>query len=142
MTSPLHFLLTPDKASSRILKRKIVEQSSLLNATVGTWLELVREKLKSNMLFKHIPRLLKFAGPMILSTSAITFMQIIDAIILSQYSSESVTAIGPSGMAVFLFQGFLFGTAAYSGAFVAHSHGRSDIYMLQTLHGVILRPGA
>jgi len=63
---------------------------------------------------------------MILSTSAITFMQIIDAIILSQYSSEAVAAIGPSGMAVFLFQGFLFGTAAYSGTFVAHSHGRGD----------------
>lgn len=82
-------------------------------------------------MFKHIPRLLKLAGPMILSTSAITMMQIIDAIVLSQHSSEAVAAIGPSGMAVILFQGFLFGTAGYAGTFVAHSHGRGDT------HGVL-----
>lgn len=63
---------------------------------------------------------------MILSTSAITLMQIIDAVVLSRYSSESVAAIGPSGLAVILFQGFLFGTAGYAGTFVAHSFGRGD----------------
>jgi multidrug resistance protein, MATE family len=78
------------------------------------------------MTFKHVPSLLKLAGPMILSTSAITLMQIIDAIVLSRYSSEAVAAIGPSGLAVFMFQGFLFGTAAYAGNFVAHNHGRGD----------------
>ncbi|TSK09203.1 MAG: MATE family efflux transporter [Geobacter sp.] len=75
----------------------------------------------------HVPRLLKLAGPMILSTSAITLMQIVDAIVLSRYSSEAVAAIGPSGLAVILFQGFLFGTAGYAGTFVAHSHGRGDL---------------
>ncbi|GFO68000.1 MATE family efflux transporter [Geomonas limicola] len=74
----------------------------------------------------HIPRLLKLAGPMILSTSAISLMQIIDAIVLARYSREAVAAIGPSGLAVILFQGFLFGTAGYAGTFVAHSHGRGD----------------
>ena len=78
------------------------------------------------MALRHIPRLLKLAGPMILSTSAITMMQIIDAIVLSRYTSEAVAAIGPAGMAVILFQGFLFGTAGYAGTFVAHSHGRGD----------------
>jgi multidrug resistance protein, MATE family len=78
------------------------------------------------MIFKHVASLLKLAAPMILSTSAITLMQIIDAIVLSRYSSESVAAIGPSGMAVFMFQGFLFGTAAYAGTFVAHNHGGGD----------------
>jgi len=73
-----------------------------------------------------VPRLLKLAGPMILSTSAITVMQIIDAIVLSRHSSEAVAAIGPSGLAVILFQGFLFGTAGYAGTFVAHNHGRGD----------------
>ena len=74
----------------------------------------------------HIPRLLKLAGPMILSASSITIMQIIDAIILSRHSSASVAAIGPSGMAVILFQGFMFGTAGYAGTFVAHNHGRGN----------------
>ena len=78
------------------------------------------------MTFKHVPSLLKLAGPMILSTSAITLMQIIDAIVLSRYSSEAVAAIGPSGLAVFMFQGFLFGTAGYAGTFVAHNHGSGD----------------
>ncbi|HJV66978.1 MAG TPA: MATE family efflux transporter [Geomonas sp.] len=63
---------------------------------------------------------------MILSTSAITLMQIIDALVLSRHSSQAVAAIGPAGMAVILFQGFLFGTAGYAGTFVAHSHGRGD----------------
>lgn len=77
-------------------------------------------------MFKHISRLLKLAAPMILSTSAITLMQLIDAIVLSRHSSEAVAAIGPSGMAVILFQGCLFGTAGYAGTFVAHNHGRGD----------------
>jgi len=77
-------------------------------------------------MFKHIPGLLKLAGPMILSSSAITMMQIIDAVVLSQHSSEAVAAMGPSSLAVILFQGFLFGTAGYAGTFVAHSHGRGD----------------
>ena len=84
------------------------------------------------MSFKHVLRLLKLAGPMILSTSAITFMQIIDAIVLSRHSSESVAAIGPSGLAVILFQGFLFGTAGYAGTFVAHCHGRGDAHGVRT----------
>jgi MATE family multidrug resistance protein len=78
------------------------------------------------MRFHHIPRLLKLAGPMILSSSAITLMQIIDTIILSRHSSEAVAAIGPSGMAVILFQGILFTTSGYAGTFAAHHHGRGD----------------
>lgn len=65
---------------------------------------------------------------MILSTSAITIMQVIDAFLLSRYSTAAVAAIGPSGLAVTMFQGFLFGTAGYAGIFVAHSHGRGDTH--------------
>lgn len=74
----------------------------------------------------HVPRLLRLAGPLILSSSAIMTMQIIDAFVLSWHSAEAVAAMGPSSLAVILFQGFLFGTAAYAGTFVAHSHGRKD----------------
>ncbi len=79
-------------------------------------------------LFAHIPRLLKLAAPMILSSSTITLMQLIDAVVLSRYSSDAVAAIGPAGMAVILFQGVLFGTAVYSGTFVAHCFGRGDTH--------------
>lgn len=78
------------------------------------------------MHFNHVPRLLKLAIPMILSTSAISIMQIIDAIVLSRYSSAAIAAIGPAGMAVIMIQGFLFGTSSYAGTFVAHSYGRRD----------------
>lgn len=78
-------------------------------------------------MFQHIPPLLKLAVPLILSSSAVTMMQIIDAFVLSRHSSEAVAAIGPSSLAVILFQGFLFGTAGYAGTFVAHSHGRADL---------------
>jgi Na+-driven multidrug efflux pump len=50
-------------------------------------------------MFTHIPRLLKLAGPMILSSSAITMMQIIDAIILSRHSSAAVAAM-PMGLRI------------------------------------------
>ena len=63
---------------------------------------------------------------MILSTSVITLMQLIDAAVLSRHSGSAVAAIGPAGMALILFQGFLFGTAGYAGTFVAHSFGRGD----------------
>ncbi len=82
--------------------------------------------MKQRLRFNHIPRLLKLAGPMILSTSAITMMQIIDTIVLSYDSSQAVAAIGPSSMAVILFQGFLFGTAGYAGTFVAHNYGHGN----------------
>ncbi|MCE1225487.1 MAG: MATE family efflux transporter [Geobacteraceae bacterium] len=82
--------------------------------------------MKQRLRFNHIPRLLKLAGPMILSTSAITLMQIIDTIVLSYDSSQALAAIGPSSMAVILFQGFLFGTAGYAGTFVAHNHGQGN----------------
>lgn len=86
---------------------------------------MLQQKTKSARK-NHIPRLLKLAGPMILSTSTITMMQIVDTIILSHYSSQAIAAIGPSSMAVILFQGFLFGTTSYAGTFVAHNHGRGN----------------
>ncbi|ABW66223.1 MATE family efflux transporter [Desulfosudis oleivorans] len=77
-------------------------------------------------MFNHVPRLLRLAFPLILSSSAVMTMQIIDTIVLSWHSAEAVAAMGPSSLAVILFQGFLYGIAAYAGTFVAHSHGRGD----------------
>lgn len=77
-------------------------------------------------MFNHIPRLLKLAGPMILSSSAITIMHLVDALVLSRHSGDAIAAMGPSSLAVILFQGFLFGTTGYAGTFVAHNHGRGD----------------
>lgn len=77
-------------------------------------------------MFKHVKPLLKLAGPMILSSSMVTLMQLVDAIVLSRHSSDAVAAMGPSSMAVILVQGLLFGTSGYAGTFVAHHHGAND----------------
>ena len=77
-------------------------------------------------MFRHLPALLKLAGPMILSSSMVTLMQLVDAIVLSHHSSAAVAAMGPSSMAVILVQGLLFGTSGYAGTFVAHHHGAED----------------
>lgn len=87
-------------------------------------------------MFAHIPRLLQLAGPMILSTSAITMMQLIDAVVLSRHSSEAVAAIGPAGMALILFLGLLSGTAGYAGTFVAHSFGHGDTHGVRASAGM------
>ena len=63
---------------------------------------------------------------MILSSSMVMWMQVVDALVLSRHSDAAVAAMGPSSMAVILVQGLLFGTSGYAGTFVAHHHGAGD----------------
>lgn len=63
---------------------------------------------------------------MILSSSMVTLMQMVDAIVLSRHSGAAVAAMGPSSMAVVLVQGLLFGTSGYAGTSVAHHFGAGD----------------
>lgn len=77
-------------------------------------------------MFKHVPGLLRLAGPMILSSSTLTLMQLIDALVLSRHSSQAVAAMGPASMAVILFQGILWGVSGYAGTFVAHQQGAKN----------------
>ncbi|NCC24198.1 MAG: MATE family efflux transporter [Deltaproteobacteria bacterium] len=79
-------------------------------------------------MLRYVPRLLKLAGPLVLSFSTVALMQVVDALVLSRHSSEAVAAMGPSSMAVIVFQALLFGTAGYAGIFVAHSYGRGDFH--------------
>ena len=78
------------------------------------------------MRLEPLPPLLKLAGPLILSSSSIPVMQLIDALLLARHSSEAIAAIGPSSLALILFHGLMFGAAGYAGTFVAHNHGRDD----------------
>ncbi len=82
--------------------------------------------MSTAMRLEHLPPLFRLAGPLILSSSSITIMQLIDALLLARHSSEAVAAMGPSSLAVILFQGLMFGTASYAGTFVAYNHGRGD----------------
>lgn len=75
------------------------------------------------MNFRHIPNLLRLAVPMILSSSAVTLMQLVDALVLSRHSHAAVAAMGPASLFVVLVQGLLFGTSGYAGVFASHHHG-------------------
>ena len=63
---------------------------------------------------------------MVLSTSAVTLMQLVDAVVLSRHSQAAVAAMGPASMLVILVQGVLFGTSGYVGVFASHHQGARD----------------
>jgi hypothetical protein len=46
----IHFLLTPDHSSSRLVKRIIAEKASRINVIAGTWTELIEQALKAYLL--------------------------------------------------------------------------------------------
>lgn len=74
----------------------------------------------------HMGRILRLAGPLILSMSTVTVLQLIDAIAIGRHSEEALAAMGPASMAVILVQGLLFGTSGYAATFVARAHGAQD----------------
>jgi MATE family multidrug resistance protein len=63
---------------------------------------------------------------MVLSSSAVTLMQLVDALVLSRHSQAAVAAMGPASLMVILVQGLLFGTSGYAGTFAAHHFGAKD----------------
>lgn len=75
---------------------------------------------------RHLRPLLTLAGPLILSSTSVTAMQVIDALVVTRHSAAAVAALGTSSMAVVLVQGLLFGTAGYCGTFAAHHCGAGD----------------
>jgi MATE family multidrug resistance protein len=75
---------------------------------------------------KHLRPLLSLAGPLILSSTSVTAMQVIDALVVTRHSAQAVAALGTSSMAVILVQGLLFGTSGYCGTFAAHHQGAAD----------------
>ena len=67
--------------------------------------------------------IIKLALPMILSTTGSTIMIFLDGIFLARYSENAIAAVGPGGMASWLFMSFLNGTAGYTSTFVAQYKG-------------------
>lgn len=78
------------------------------------------------MKLSHTGRILKLATPLVLSSSTVTILQLIDAIAIGRHSEAALAAMGPSSMAVILVQGLLFGTSGYASAYVARAHGAGD----------------
>lgn len=62
-------------------------------------------------------------GPLILSSTGLMLMFIIDALFLSWYSEEAIAAVGPANMAGFVVLGFFLGVTGYTSTFVAQYIG-------------------
>lgn len=78
------------------------------------------------MKFHHTGAILRLAGPLILSMSTITLLQVIDAVVLGHHSVSAVAAMGPSTFSVILVQGLFFGASGYAGTLVAMEFGRNN----------------
>lgn len=46
----IHFLLTPDRSSSRLVRRMVAEKSPRINVIAGTWTELMEQALRAYLL--------------------------------------------------------------------------------------------
>ena len=70
-----------------------------------------------------IRELLSLAGPLILSTSALTVQEFVDRMFLSWYSASSIAAALPAAVVNWGFISLFWGTAGYVSTFVAQYSG-------------------
>jgi MATE family multidrug resistance protein len=71
--------------------------------------------------------LLKLSGPLILSMSGLTLMQLIDSLMLSWYSPEALGASGAAGIANYGLMCLFLGAGGYASTLVAHYMGAGDL---------------
>lgn len=67
------------------------------------------------------------AGPLILSTGALTVMLFVDRMFLSWHGQDSIAACIPAAITYFTICSFFLGTAQYTNAIVAQHHGAGDM---------------
>ncbi len=89
-------------------------------------------------------QILTIAAPMIISMTGFVFLQFIDALFLSWYSSAAIAAVVPAGMASWLLITPFNGTASYTSTLVAHYIGaeREHRAFSATWHGLYFTAGA
>jgi multidrug resistance protein, MATE family len=66
---------------------------------------------------------LRMAFPLILSTSSYTIQLFVDRMFLTRYSTDTISAATPAGVAAFVFISLFSGTAGYVNTFVAQYIG-------------------
>jgi len=77
--------------------------------------------------------------PLVMSMAAITVMEFTDRVFLSNYSLDSISAVAPAGIAVFLIVAFFGGVAGYTSVFIAQycgagAHKRVGVALWQGLY--------
>ncbi len=68
-------------------------------------------------------RLLRIAGPLVLSQMGIMLMQMVAGVFLARYGEAAIAAVGPAGMSFWMVCGLFVGVAGYSSTFVAQYVG-------------------
>jgi MATE family multidrug resistance protein len=78
------------------------------------------------------------AGPLILTMSSHMLMQFVDTFLLSRFSTDSMAASMPAGMASWLIISLFHGTAGYTSTLAAHYAGaeRADRVALAVWQGI------
>jgi MATE family multidrug resistance protein len=71
-------------------------------------------------------RILRLAGPLILSMTGLLLMQLCDGLFLSWYSADAIAAIGPASMAALIFSSIVMGAAGYTSTLTAHYYGAEE----------------
>ncbi|HYF48831.1 MAG TPA: MATE family efflux transporter [Planctomycetota bacterium] len=67
--------------------------------------------------------IVKLTAPLILSSTGLMLMHLIDALFLSWHSEVAIAVVGPASMSGFLAMGFFSGVASYTSTFVAQYMG-------------------
>jgi MATE family multidrug resistance protein len=68
-------------------------------------------------------RILRLAGPLILSMTGVLLMQLCDGLFLSWYSADAIAAVGPASMAALILSSIVMGAAGYTSTLTAHYYG-------------------
>jgi len=85
--------------------------------------EMPTPQIVDDARFATAGRMLKLAGPLILSQMGVMLMQIVDGIFLAHYSEFAIAAVGPAAMSFWLVCGLFMGIVGYSNTFVAQYVG-------------------
>jgi len=71
-------------------------------------------------------RILRLAGPLVLSMTGVLLMQLCDGLFLSWYSADAIAAIGPASMAALVLSSVVMGAAGYTSTLTAHYYGAGE----------------
>jgi MATE family multidrug resistance protein len=84
---------------------------------------VVTEHLPAGDALASFGTILRLAGPLVLSMSALMVMVLLNRLFLSWYSQESIAAIGPAGMTSYLVMSLFIGAASFTSTLVAQYVG-------------------
>ncbi|MCC7407160.1 MAG: MATE family efflux transporter [Phycisphaeraceae bacterium] len=83
-----------------------------------SWMEAARREVVGS----H-GQILRLAGPLILSSTSVMLMNVVDGLFLAHYDTRAIAAVGPAGMTFWTMLGLFMGLCGYTNTFVAQYVG-------------------